>query len=96
MIELWERAAALCETRHQIVMALLGRALAAPNPARARGIFAAIDRINTIVDEIDKTNPETVSRVHDMLTGGLVQLQRGRLSEPAGSARQPATAYIER
>ena len=96
MSELWEKAAALCETRHQIVMVLLDRAFAEPNTARARGIFAAIDRINTIVDEIDKTNPETLSRVHDMLTGGLVQLQRGRLSEPAESARHQTTAYIER
>ena len=96
MYELWEKAAALCETRHQIVMVLLDRAFAEPNTARARDIFAAIDRINTIVDEIDKTNPETISRVHDMLNGGLVQLQRGRRGETAVSSGHYAPAYIER
>ena len=96
MSELWEQVAALGETRHQLVMVLLDSALARSDIWRAREIFATVDRINRIVDEIDKTNSGAISKVHEMLASGLVQLQRGALTEHAAGSLRPTAAAIDR
>ena len=95
MNEQWENVAALGEARHHVVMFLLNRAFAERESSRVRRIFGAIDEINRLVDDVDKSNAAAISRVHDMLNGGLMQLQRGALDEHLSSSRQPSPAFIE-
>ena len=86
MSEPWQQLAALGDARHRVVMALLDSTLADPKNIRELEIFTAINDINTIVDEVDRTNSAAISKVRDMLDGKLVQLQSEGLSAASLSA----------
>jgi hypothetical protein len=80
MSELWEDVAALGEARHRVVMALLNAAFGEADAYRTHEIFAAIDEVNAIVDDVDKANSVSISRTQRMLETGLEQLHRGALT----------------
>ena len=96
MNELWESVAALGESRHQVVMFLLNRAFSESDSARLRRIFGVVDEINRLVDDLDKSDVGAISRVSDMLNGGLDQLHRGALNERGSTSRATSAALIER
>ena len=94
MNELWESVAALGEARHQVVMFLLNRAFSESDSCRLRRIFGVVEEINQLVDDVDKSDAQAISRVNDMLNGGLGQLQRGALNHRDGSARHSSSTIV--
>lgn len=94
MNELWESVASLGEARHQVVMFLLNRAFSESDSCRLRRIFGVVDEINRLVDDLDKSDARAISRVRDMLNGGLDQLQRGALNERASGSWHSAPAIV--